>query len=442
MLKTGSILVKNGRVVDPSQGFDDVADVLVIDGKVTEIKKGISDKNVPVLDATGLVVAPGFIDMHVHLREPGFEHKEDIETGTRAAAHGGITSVACMPNTNPVIDNSGIVDLIHQRADKVGAVNVFVIGAMTPGLDEKDIANVGELVEAGVVAVSDDAHPIQNNYILRRCMEYILMFDIVFISHPEDRNLSAKGQMHEGLYSNKLGLEGIPASSEEVMVSRNIILSEQTGTPVHIAHVSSAGSVRMIREAKQRGLKITAEVTPHHITFTDSCLATYDTNLKMNPPLRTEKDVQALKEGLKDGTIDCIATDHAPHQISEKLVEFNYAPFGVIGLETAVPASFDALYHGKILTLNEIIRKWTVNPARVLRLKTKGSLATGMDGDITIIDPDLEVTIDASKFESKSRNTPFDKWKLKGAPKAAIVMGKIAWSAEDLKVSDREPARK
>ncbi len=435
MIETGSILIRNGRVIDPSQGLDAPADVLILDGKVVEVKKNISKNGVPVLDASGLVVSPGFIDMHVHLREPGFEHKENIETGTRAAAHGGITSVACMPNTNPVIDNSGIVDLINQRANEAGAVNVFVIGAITPGMEEKDIANIGELVEAGVVAVSDDAHPIQNNYIMRRCMEDVRMFDIPVISHPEDKNLSEDGQMHEGFYSNKFGLKGMPASAEEIIVARNIILSEQTGTPVHIAHVSAAGSVRMIREAKARKLRITAEATPHHFTLTDACLATYDTNLKMNPPLRSDDDVRAVKDGLKDGTIDCIATDHAPHQTSEKLVEFNLAPFGVIGLETAIPVSLDTLYHGKVLSLNEFVEKWTVNPARILRIESKGSLAKGMDGDVTIFHPDFEITIDASGFESRSRNTPFDKWKLKGAPKAAVVMGKVASSAEDVPLS-------
>jgi dihydroorotase len=432
MVKTGSILIKNGRVIDPSQEIDAQADVLILDGKVAELKKGVSKEGVPVLDALGFIVAPGFIDMHVHLREPGFEHKENIETGTRAAAYGGITSVACMPNTNPAIDNSGIVDLIHQRAEEVGSTNVFVIGALTPGMAEKDISNIGELTEAGVVAVSDDGHPIQNNYIMRRCMEYTRMFDIVVISHPEDKNLSADGQMHEGFYSTKFGLKGMPASAEEIIVSRNIILSEQTGTPIHIAHISTVGSVRMVREAKARGLKITAEATPHHFTLTDSCLATYDTNLKMNPPLRSEADVAAIKEGLKDGTIDCIATDHAPHQTSEKEVEFNYAPFGIIGLETAISLSLDSLYHGKVMPLDMLVAKWTVNPAKILRLKNKGSLKKGMDGDVTIFSPDVEVTVDSAKFQSKSRNTPFNGWKFKGAPKTAVVRGAIAWKAEDV----------
>ena len=432
MLKTGSILIKNGRVIDPSQTMDALADILILDGKVAELKKGIPEDGVAVLDATGLVVAPGFIDMHVHLREPGFEHKEDIETGTRSAAYGGITSVACMPNTNPVIDNSGIVDLIHQRAEEVGSANVFVIGALTPGMAEKDISNIGELVEAGVVAVSDDGHPIQNNFIMRRCMEYTQMFDIVVISHAEDKNLSADGQMHEGFYSTKFGLRGMPASAEEIIVSRNIILSGQTETPIHIAHISTAGSVRMVREAKARGLKITAEATPHHFTLTDACLATYDTNLKMNPPLRSDKDVEAVKEGLKDGTIDCIATDHAPHQTSEKAVEFNFAPFGIIGLETGISLSLDTLYHGKVLSLNELVEKWSINPAKILKLKNKGGLKKGMDGDVTIFNPDVEITVDSSKFQSKSRNTPFEGWKLKGAQKAAIVSGRIRWKAEDV----------
>ena len=425
MPETDSLLIKNGRVVDPASGIDEILDVLITNGKIDTVQAGI-ESAAARLDAAGKIVAPGFIDMHIHLREPGQEHKEDIESGTAAAAAGGFTSVACMPNTDPVIDNSGIVDLIMSRAGSVGVVNVFPIGAATQEMKGADLSNVGELVSAGVVAISDDAFPIQNNYLLRRVLEYTNMFDICFISHPEDKDLSAGGVMNEGFYSTELGLKGIPAAAEEIMVSRNIFLSRLTDTPVHMAHISSKGSVRMIAEAKAEGLKITAETAPHYFTLTDACLQTYDTNLKMDPPLRSEKDCQAILEALRDGTIDALASDHAPHQGEEKLVEFNYAPFGVIGLETMVGVSFNQLYHKEKFELSKLIELYTTRPAAILRLD-KGTLKPGADADVSIIDLDREWEIDASRFKSKSRNTPFDKWRVKGKAVATIVGGKVVY---------------
>ncbi len=430
------LLIQNGRVVDPTQNLDEAASVLIRNGKVAETGREADAaakelEGIRTLDARGKVVCPGFIDMHVHLREPGFEYKEDIESGTKAAARGGFTSVACMPNTSPVIDNSGIVDLIEHRSRQVGSVNVFPIGAATLGMKGEELANIGELVEAGAVAVSDDGFPIQNNYIMRRVLEYAYMFPISVISHPEDISLSAEGLMHEGYYSTLLGLKGIPAASEEIQIARDITLSEMTGTPVHIAHVSTGGGVQMIRAAKQRRVSITAEATPHHFCLTDAALVTYDTNLKMKPPLRSEADVEAIKEGLKDGTIDCIASDHAPHSENEKQVEFDKAPFGVIGLETAISLTLDKLYHAGILSLRQIIERFSINPARILKLRNKGSLKPGSDADVTILDLEKEIVIDPQTFASKSRNSPFAGWKLKGAPFATIVSGKIVFSAAD-----------
>ena len=429
MKRNGTCLITGGRVVDPSQDLDDRADVLVRNGRVAEIGKGIKADGVEILDATGYIVAPGFIDMHVHLREPGFEHKEDIASGTRAAARGGFTSVACMPNTNPVIDTPGVIDLIRMRAEEVGVVNVFPIGAITAGLECKDIANIGLLVEAGAVAVSDDGKGSQDSYVLRRALDYATMFGVPYISHAEDKRLAADGVMHEGHYSILLGLGGIPSAAEEVHVARNAILAELTGTPCHIAHISSAGSVRIVREAKARGVAITAEVTPHHFTLTDACLTTYDANFKMNPPLRSEDDRQAPLDGLRDGTIDCIASDHAPHAHNDKQVEFPYAAFGVIGLETALSLACNELLHKGVLDLRELVEKMACAPARILSLKAKGSLKKGMDGDVTVFDPDAEITVNADEFASKSRNTPFNGWKLRGAPIATIVAGHVVWNA-------------
>lgn len=428
MKRNGTLLIRNGRVIDPTQDLDETADVLIRDGRVAEVRAGIDAAGIDVLDAACCVVAPGFIDMHVHLREPGFEHKEDIESGTRAAAHGGFTSVACMPNTNPVIDTPGTVDLIMMRAEEVGAVNVFPIGALSPSLAGKEIANIGLLVEAGAVAVSDDGLGSQDNYVLRRALDYANMFGVPYISHAEDTRLSADGVMHEGHYSTLLGLSGIPSAAEEIHVARNAILAELTGTPCHIAHISTRGSVRLVREAKARGVPITAEVTPHHFTLTDACVATYDANTKMNPPLRSEEDRLALIDGLRDGTIDCIASDHAPHAHNDKQVEFPHAAFGIIGLETAVSLACNELLHKGVLDLAGLVERMACAPARILTLETRGSLKPGMDGDVTIFDPDAEITVDVDTFASKSRNTPFGGWQLTGAPVATVVAGHIVWN--------------
>jgi len=425
----GTLVIRSGRVLDPAQGLNDRLDVLIVEGRIVEIAFGLAPEGVEVLDASGTIVVPGLIDMHVHLREPGFEHKENIESGTRAAARGGFASIACMPNTNPVIDTSGVIDLIMMRAEAVGAVNVFPIGAISPGLEGKEIANIGSLVEAGAVAVSDDGEGSQDTYVLRRALDYANMFGVPYISHAEDTRLSADGVMHEGHYSTLLGLTGIPSAAEEIHVARNAILAELTDTPCHIAHISTAGSVRIVREAKARGVPITAEVTPHHLTLTDACLATYDTNLKMKPPLRTEEDRLELIRGLQDGTIDCIATDHAPHAYSEKQVEFPLAAFGIIGLETAVSLALNELVHKKVLTLPQLIEKMATAPARILGLAKKGSLEPGMDGDVTLLDPEAKITVNPDKFASKSRNTPFGGWELKGAPVATVVAGHVAYNA-------------
>lgn len=429
MKRNGAVLITGGRVVDPSQNLDEVADVLITDGRVAEIGHNIKAAGVPTLDASGCIVAPGFIDMHVHLREPGQEHKEDIETGTRAAAHGGFTSVACMPNTSPVIDTSGVIDLIMMRAEAVGVVNVFPIGAISPSLEGKEIANIGALVEAGAVAVSDDGLGSQDNYVLRRALDYTNMFGVPYISHAEDTRLAADGVMHEGHYSMLLGLSGIPSAAEEVHVARNAILAELTSTPCHIAHISSAGSVRIVREAKTRGVPITAEVTPHHFTLTDACVATYDANTKMKPPLRSEEDRLALIEGLRDGTIDAIASDHAPHANSDKQVEFPLAAFGIIGLETTLSLACTELLHKGVLGLAQLVEKLSCAPARILNLAQKGSLKPGMDGDVTILDADAEITVNADTFASKSRNTPFGGWQLTGAPVATVVAGHVVYDA-------------
>jgi len=429
MKRNGTCLIRGGRVVDPSQDLDQTADVLIRDGRVAEIGPQLTAEGEDVLDASGAVVAPGFIDMHVHLREPGFEYKEDIESGTRAAARGGFTSVACMPNTNPVIDTSGVIDLIMMRAEAVGVVNVFPIGALTAGLEGKEIANIGALVEAGAVAVSDDGHGSQDNYVLRRALDYANMFGVPYISHAEDKGLAADGVMHEGHYSTLLGLSGIPSAAEEAHVARNAILAELTGTPCHIAHISAAGSVRIVREAKARGVPITAEVTPHHLTLNDACVATYDANYKMKPPLGSEEDRLELIKALRDGTIDCIATDHAPHAASEKLVEFPLAAFGIIGLETAVSLALNELLNKNVLTLPQLIEKLSIAPARILKLEKKGSLKPGMDGDVTVFDPAAEVTVNPNEFAGKSRNTPFGGWELTGAPVATVVAGHVVWNA-------------
>lgn len=418
--------IKNGRVIDPANGVDEDRDVFVADGKIA----AASTQGAEIVDATGKVVTPGLIDMHVHLREPGRSDKETIETGTRCAARGGFTSVVCMPNTTPAADNTGTIAFIKQRAAEVACVNVFPTGAISKELKGEELAPIGSLKNAGVVAVTDDGHCVQNNELMRRAVEYAKMFELPVLDHCQDYNLVADGVMNEGHWSIALGLRGWPASGEDVIVARNILLAELTDWHIHCQHISSARSVQLIREAKAGGVKISAEACPHHFTLTDECVKTYDANFKMNPPLRAERDRQALIEGLADGTVDCIASDHAPHCSYEKEVEFDVAPFGIIGLETELALSIK-LVHGKMLTLPQLIEKFTVNPARLLRLN-KGTLSVGADADITIVDPDCEWTYDVTQSASKARNSPFHGWKLQGRAITTIVGGRVVWRGETI----------
>lgn len=425
-----SILIKGGRIIDPSQGIDGKGNVLIENGKIKSYpkttKKYENDLDVKVIDAKGKIVSPGLVDIHVHLREPGFEHKETIRSGCESAAAGGFTSIVCMPNTNPVNDNASVTEYILLKARTEGIVNVFPIGAITKGELGETLAQIGEMYQAGCVGVSDDGMPVMNSKVMRHAMEYVQAFDIPVLSHAEDKDLSGSGVMNEGEVSTLLGLAGIPCASEDVMVSRDITVAELTGSRLHICHVSTAGSVRLIRAAKKRGVKVTAEVAPHHFTLTDEAVGRYDTNAKMNPPLRGKKDREAVIEGLKDGTLDAIATDHAPHSEDEKKVEFDLAPFGIVGLETALPLSLKLVEDGA-LTINQMISKLTNSPSDVLNLG-KGTLKIGDDADIVIFDPEQEITIDRESFHSKSKNSPFDGWKLKGKVNYTIVNGEIVYS--------------
>lgn len=419
-----NLLIKNGHVLDPASKVDEKLDVLVTDGKIAKLGKpgSIAANDAQVIDVSGKLVVPGLIDMHVHLREPGFEYKETIATGTAAAKAGGFTSVCCMPNTNPVNDSRSVTEFILSQA-KAAAARVFPIGAITKGSKGEELTEMAELHTAGCFAVSDDGKPVMSAAIMRRAMEYTKIFDLLVISHCEDSSLSDKGVMNEGVVSTELGLRGIPRSAEDVMTGRDVSLAELTGCRLHIAHVSTAGAVRLIRDAKSRGVKVTAETCPHYFSLTEEAVRGYNTMAKMNPPLRTADDVAAIKQGLKDGTIDVIATDHAPHALDEKSGEFDYAPFGVVGLETALGLTLKLVDEG-VLPLSEAVRKLTHNPASVLRIK-KGTLAAGSDADITIIDPNMEWTVDASLFKSKSRNTPFNGWKFKGKAVQTIVGGAL-----------------
>ncbi len=422
------VLIKNGHVIDPSQSLDMVSDIYVQGDRVKEISKRIDTprKSDIVIDANGQIVAPGFIDIHVHLREPGYEHKETIKTGCLAAAAGGFTSVVCMPNTNPINDNASVTEYILLKARTEGIVNVFPIGAITKGEKGEELADIGEMCEAGCVGISDDGMPVTDSGLMRKAMEYVKPFGIPVITHAEDLGLSAGGVMNEGFVSTELGLRGIPSASEEVAVGRDIILSELTGTPLHICHVSTKDSVRLVREAKKRGANVTAEATPHHFTLTDREIYGYNTNAKMNPPLRTQKDVDAIVEGLADGTIDVIATDHAPHSQDEKNVEFDLAPFGIVGLETALSLSLKLVHEG-IITLDEMIKKLTIVPSEILGIE-RGTLAPGSIADIVVFDPEKGYTVTPGEFFSKGRNTPFSGWELKGMVSNTIVSGKIIFS--------------
>ena len=379
-----------------------------------------------MIDAAGLIVCPGFVDMHTHLREPGYEYKETIQTGTIAAAAGGFTSIACMANTNPVNDNASVTRYILKKAAEEGVVNIFPVGAISKGLHGETLADIGELKEAGCVAISDDGKPVMNSSFMRLAMEYAKPFNLFIISHAEDAGLATDGVMNEGLVATKLGLKGLPNAKEDIMVARDIALAELTGARLHIAHISTKGSVELVRNAKQRGLSVSAEVTPHHFTLTDEAVIGYNTNAKMNPPLRTKDDIDAIKIGLRDGVIDAIATDHAPQSIDEKDVEFDKAANGIVGLETAVPLCL-RLVTGNILTLPELIKKLSAIPAKLMNLDGKGKLNVGADADITIIDLNKEWVVDAKNLKSKSKNTPFDGWKMQGKVVKTIVGGKMVF---------------
>lgn len=418
------LLIKGGNVVDPEKLTIEKADLLIDDGIITAIGQELSAEGAEVLIAEGKLVCPGLIDMHVHLREPGFEAKETIASGTRAAAMGGFTAVACMPNTNPIIDNAALVCSILDRANSEAVVKVHPIAAITKDSKGAELTEMADLKTAGAVALSDDGQPVSDAGVMRRAMQYAQMLDLPVISHSEDKSLAAEGAMHEGYYSTVLGLKGIPAAAEEVMIARDIILAESTNSRLHLAHISTAGSVELVRQAKRRGVKVTCEVTPHHFTLTDADVVGYDTATKVNPPLRTAADVAAIKAGLADGTIDVIATDHAPHTVEEKAVEYQYAPFGLVGLETAVGLVFTELVTPGVLTVAQAIAKLSLAPASVLGVAA-GRLAKGEMADITIIDPEAEEAVDPQSFASKGKNSPFIGRVLKGLPIVTIVNGKI-----------------
>jgi len=423
------LIIRNGRVIDPASGLDAIRDVLIEDGKIASIGEKTHVTGAEKFDATGLIVTPGFIDMHVHLREPGFEHAETIESGSRAAAAGGFTTICCMPNTSPVNDNATVTSYIKERAERQAMVNVLPIGAITKNSAGEELAAIGSMKEAGIVAISDDGRPVMNARVMRRAMETARSFGIPVIDHCEDLHLSAGGDMHEGIQSVRLGLRGIPGASEDVMVARDILLAELTGARFHVAHISSRRAMEMVTFAKSKGLAVTAEATPHHFVLSDCEMLPYDSNFKMKPPLRSPADVGAVTHGIISGGIDAIATDHAPHAGSEKMQEFERCPFGVIGLETAVGLALEKLVHPGRISLEHMVRLFTTGPARVLNLK-RGTLAAGAPGDVTILDIERAWTYDVNKSHSKSRNSPFDGRTFRGGPVATIVNGRIVWSAE------------
>jgi dihydroorotase len=424
MFSMNTLRITNGRVIDPSQGIDKVADLWIRGEHILGLGPQPDLQANRVLDATGKIVCPGLIDMHVHLREPGREEDETIATGTAAALAGGVTSVACMPNTEPALDNQASAEFIYLQAERAGNANVFPVGAITKGRQGAELAEIGGLVEGGAVAFTDDGSPVVSAEIMRRALEYCQMFGKAVLSHAEDLELTRGGVMNEGFESMRLGLRGMPAAAEEVMVHRDIALAELTGGRLHILHVSTAGSVDLIRRARKRGVRVSGEACPHHFTLTDKCLRTFDSNYKMAPPLRAEEDMQALIAGLKDSTLEVIATDHAPHAPEKKMRELDQAPNGIIGLETLLPICIRSLIEPGHLTWPQLIEKLTINPARVLGID-RGTLRPGADADVTIIDPDAEWTIDVSKFQSKSRNCPFAGWKVRGWAHAVIVGGQV-----------------
>lgn len=424
-----ALVIRNGRVIDPASGHDGTADVLIEEGRIAAVGPNLDAGGATTLDASGLIVAPGFIDMHVHLREPGFEHAETIESGSRAAAAGGFTSICPMPNTLPVNDSATVTSYIVEKARRHAVVNVFPIGAITKGSAGEELAAIGSMRDAGVVAVSDDGRPVMNARLMRRAMEFARSLNIPVIDHCEDLHLSAGGDMHEGRESVRLGLRGIPACSEDVMVARDILLAELTGARFHVAHISSRHAVEMVAFAKARGLAVTAEATPHHLSLADQDMVPYDSNYKMKPPLRSACDVGAVVNGIVSGAVEVIATDHAPHPGSEKMQEFEKCPFGILGLETAIGVGLEALVHSGKISLSRFVDLFTRGPAAVLGLD-RGSLGRGAPGDVTVFSLDREWNYDVNRSLSKSRNSPYHGRSFRGGPIATIVAGDIAWRAE------------
>jgi dihydroorotase len=416
------LLIKNGRIFDGKSATSRVSDILIEDGIIIEIENEIDSTGCEIIDAKEMYVLPGLVDAHCHLRDPGFEYKEDIESGTRSAAKGGFTSIACMPNTNPVLDNEAMIMYILNKAKTDGIVNVYPIGAVSKGLKGEELSEIGEIKFAGAVALSDDGRPVNNSALMKKAMQYASMFDITIISHCEDLDLVDEGLMNEGYYSSILGLKGNPAPAEEVMIARDLILAEYTKATVHIAHVSTELGIDLIRNAKRRGVNVTAETCPHYFSLTEQACEGFNTNAKVNPPLRTQKDVEAIIEGLKDGTIDIISTDHAPHHIDEKNVEFKLAANGMVGFETAFPLAITYLVKPGHLTIEELVNKMCVNPSKMLGLN-KGTIEVGKSADILIFDINEQYTVDTSTFESKSKNSPFNGFVLYGQPQYTIVNG-------------------
>ncbi|HEY1220759.1 MAG: dihydroorotase [Bryobacteraceae bacterium] len=423
------IVIRNGRVIDPASETDCIADVLISDGRIVGVAPDLAAPSGEVFDATGLVVAPGFIDMHVHLREPGFEHAETIESGARAAAAGGFTSVCAMPNTKPVNDSATVTSYIVERARRLAPVNVFPIGAITKGSAGEELAAIGAMKAAGAVAISDDGLPVMNARVMRRAMEFARSYELPIVQHCEDLNLSAGGDMHEGARSVRWGLRGIPAASEDVMVARDLVLAELTGARYHVAHISTRNAVAMVAYARRQGLPVTCEAAPHHFSLTDEDMAAYDSSYKMKPPLRSERDRAALVEGIAAGAVSAIATDHAPHPGSEKMQEFERCPFGIIGLETALGLALERLVHSGKITVARLVELFTTGPESILRLG-RGTLRPGAPADITIFSTELSWTYDVNQSFSRSRNSPFHERTFRGGPVATIVNGEFAWRRE------------
>jgi len=429
-----AIIIRNGRIIDPANKRDEIGDLVIVNGRVADRsairdyrESGSDQSAIDEIDATGLIVAPGLIDIHVHLREPGFGHKETIASGAQAAAAGGFTTVVCMPNTSPAADNPATIAWIKDRAAEVAPVKVLPAGALSKNLGGEELAPLGSLAQAGVVAFTDDGHCVQNHELMRRAVEYAGMLGLPVLDHCQDYNLVGNGLVHEGYWSTLLGLPGWPAAGEEVIVMRDVLLAELCQHPIHCQHVSCAGSVKLIREARARGVKISGEVCPHHIALTDEAIQNFDTNYKMNPPLRAPADVEALMEGIADGTLSILCSDHAPHAGFEKEVEFDAAPFGIVGLETELGIFLDLLVHkNKVIDISRLIEMYTVEPAALLKIDA-GTLSTGAPGDVTLIHPNLEWTVKVDDFQSASRNSPFDGWKLKGRAVRTIVNGKTVW---------------